>query len=161
MAERLAKEAATNHGSATTATTFFTSSDEPEPLEMIRINLEASLLALAGQLKLVFDLDSRCNTSNNNVRPQLGPGLTELLAKHGECRPASPPSDTDANPPKKDKLASLLTPCLSKLAKASQSLLKTLHLVHGVQRLNEEQPRSAIAHSLQHRRDVCFSQAVN
>lgn len=54
-----------------------------------------------------------------------------------------------------------LSPCLAKLLKAAQGLLKTLRLVHGVQRLKEELPRSATSHTLQHRRDVCFSQAVN
>jgi hypothetical protein len=54
-----------------------------------------------------------------------------------------------------------LSPCLSKLLSAAQALIKTLRLVHGVQRLQEELPRSATAHSIQHRRDVCFSQAVN
>lgn len=54
-----------------------------------------------------------------------------------------------------------LTPCLKKLLTAAQGLVKTLRLVHGVLRLREELPRSATAHSLQHRRDVCFSQAVS
>jgi len=43
---------------------LFASNDEPEPLEMIRINLEASLLALAGKLKGLFDLE--CNDSQQN-----------------------------------------------------------------------------------------------
>lgn len=33
-------------------TTFYSSSDEPEPSDLIRINLEASLLALAGKLQV-------------------------------------------------------------------------------------------------------------
>ena len=61
---------------------------------------------------------------------------------------------------KKQKWVAELSPCLSKLLSAAQSVVKTLRLVHGVLRLREELPRSATAHALQHRRDVCFSQAV-
>lgn len=53
-----------------------------------------------------------------------------------------------------------LTPCLNKLLNAAQGVVKTLRISHGIQRLKEELPRSATAHTLQHRRDVCFSQAV-
>ena len=53
-----------------------------------------------------------------------------------------------------------LTPCLTQLLASLRRLVRTLRLVHAVQRLKQEPPRSATAHSLQHRRDVCFSQAV-
>lgn len=53
-----------------------------------------------------------------------------------------------------------LTPCLNKLLTAAQAVVKTLRISHGIHRLREEMLRSATAHTLQHRRDVCFSQAV-
>lgn len=53
-----------------------------------------------------------------------------------------------------------LTPCLNKLLTAAQAVVKTLRVAHGIHRLREELPHSATAHTLQHRRDVCFSQAV-
>lgn len=46
MAERLVQE------SSMSGSTFYSASDELEPLDMIRINLEASLLALAGKLQV-------------------------------------------------------------------------------------------------------------
>ncbi len=61
----------------------------------------------------------------------------------------------------KHKWVTELSPCVSKLISAAQSVVKTLRLAHGIQRLREELPRSAMAHALQHRRDVCFSQAVS
>lgn len=48
MAERLFHDVGGNR------TTFYSSSDEPEPADLIRINLEASLLALAGKLQVNF-----------------------------------------------------------------------------------------------------------
>ncbi len=46
MAERLVQDSSTKRA------TFYSSTDEPEPLDLIRINLEASLLALAGKLQV-------------------------------------------------------------------------------------------------------------
>lgn len=50
MAERLVQDTSGNR------TTFYSASDEPEPADLIRINLEASLLALAGKLQVSFPL---------------------------------------------------------------------------------------------------------
>lgn len=47
MAERLV------HDTSGSRTTFYSTSDEPEPADLIRINLEASLLALAGKLQVI------------------------------------------------------------------------------------------------------------
>lgn len=47
MAERLAQNPDGGYGSA-----FFSAMDEPEPLDLIRINVEASLLTLAGKLQV-------------------------------------------------------------------------------------------------------------
>ena len=178
MAERLVHDSSNPSGPSSSS--FFSSVDDPEPLELIRINLEASLMALAGKLQALMKL---YRGSNNNGRlQQLGPGLNALLEKYEEGvygnkaestvdsgkSESSNTTETDeqtksrlSSPTMKKKWTSELTPCLSKLLKAAQSLLKTLRLVHGVQRLKEELPRSATAHSLQHRRDVCFSQAVS
>jgi len=50
MAERLVHD--TSNASGPSSSSFFSSVDDPEPLELIRINLEASLMALAGKLQL-------------------------------------------------------------------------------------------------------------
>jgi hypothetical protein len=47
MAERLVLD--TN----SSRKTFYSASDEPEPADLIRVNLEASLLALAGKLQVI------------------------------------------------------------------------------------------------------------
>jgi hypothetical protein len=113
--------------------------------------------------------------SNNNSQLEQAPGLASLLDKY-EGRLYSESADSvnknvedqndsaenSSNTEKSNqKWITELSPCLSKLLSAAQALIKTLRLVHGVQRLQEELPRSATAHSIQHRRDVCFSQAVN
>lgn len=117
------------------------------------------------------------NTNSCDYRLKNAPGLTALLEKyqgrlHGEestiNKPLSPlngrrdgPTNTNSFRVRShQKWSQELGPCLSKLLTASQNLTKTLRLVHGIQRLKEEPPRSAIAHALQHRRDVCFSQAL-
>lgn len=47
MAERLV------HDTSSSRNTFYSASDEPEPADLIRLNLEASLLAIAGKLQVV------------------------------------------------------------------------------------------------------------
>jgi hypothetical protein len=46
MAERLVLDTSSSRK------TFYSASDEPEPTDLIRVNLEASLLALAGKLQV-------------------------------------------------------------------------------------------------------------
>ncbi|EFX86646.1 hypothetical protein DAPPUDRAFT_307906 [Daphnia pulex] len=167
MAERLVLDTSSSRK------TFYSASDEPEPTDLIRVNLEASLLALAGKLQILLKLQPKM--SNNNSQLEQAPGLASLLDKY-EGRLYSDSADSvnknvenqndstmdSANTEKSNqKWCTELSPCLSKLLSAAQALIKTLRLVHGVQRLQEELPRSATAHSIQHRRDVCFSQAVN
>ena len=48
MAERLVMDS-----SGISRSTFYTASEDPEPLDLIRINLEASLLALSGKLQVL------------------------------------------------------------------------------------------------------------
>lgn len=113
--------------------------------------------------------------SNNNSQLEQAPGFASLLEKY-EGRLYSDSVDSinqnvedenateenrSSNTEHAEKWVADLSPCLSKLLSAAQTLVKTLRLVHGVQRLQEELPRSATAHSVQHRRDVCFSQAVS
>lgn len=105
------------------------------------------------------------------------PGLSALLEKYQGRREGSSnkapsplnglkrdgttlPCPDAFKKPGQEKWVQELSPCLGKLVTASQNLTKTLHLVHAIQRLKEEAPRSAVAYSLQHRRDVCFSQAL-
>lgn len=114
-------------------------------------------------------------TGNNNGQLENCPGLVSLLDKYeerlyadssdGSHQQVESKNVTDDERPRKEtnnrKWMAEISPCLSKLVSASQALVKTLRLVHGVLRLREELPRSASAHSLQHRRDVCFAQAVS
>ncbi|XP_046648953.1 inositol polyphosphate-4-phosphatase type I A-like isoform X2 [Daphnia pulicaria] len=166
MAERLVLDTSSSRK------TFYSASDEPEPTDLIRVNLEASLLALAGKLQILLKLQPKM--SNNNSQLEQAPGLASLLDKY-EGRLYTDSVDSvnknvenqndstmdSANTEKSNqKWCTELSPCLSKLLSAAQALIKTLRLVHGVQRLQEELPRSATAHSIQHRRDVCFSQAL-
>ena len=185
MAERLV------HDTGSRAT-FYTASDEPEPADLIRINLEASLLALAGKLQvgihltinqyshvymciLQILLKLQIKASNNNSQLEQAPSLVALLGKYEERLYSESTDNSNQDTEDQNTLAennlskneknnrkwiAELSPCLSKLISAAQALVKTLRLIHGVQRLKEELPRSATAHSLQHRRDVCFSQAV-
>lgn len=50
MAERLV------HDTSSSRKTFYSATDEPEPADLIRLNLEASLLALAGKLHVSVHL---------------------------------------------------------------------------------------------------------
>lgn len=125
-------------------------------------------------LQLLLRLKTRM--SNNNSQLEQAPGLVSLLDKYEDRLYADSTDSVNQSLEDQSSLAqdslsrkeknnqkwtSELSPCLSKLLSAAQALVKTVHLVHGLQRLREELPRSATAHSLQHRRDVCFSQAVN
>ncbi len=113
--------------------------------------------------------------SNNNSQLEQAPSLAALLDKYEERlysesndstnqdtqdQTALAENNLSKNEKNNQKWVAELSPCLCKLISAAQALVKTLRLIHGVQRLREELPRSATAHSLQHRRDVCFSQAV-
>lgn len=124
---------------------------------------------------LQFLLKLKSKISNNNSQLEHAPSLSALLDKYEDrlyldetenaTRHTVKNESRKENPPTKEQTnqtwISELTPCLKKLLSAAQGLVKTLRLVHGILRLREELPRSAIAHSLQHRRDVCFSQAVS
>lgn len=125
---------------------------------------------------MLLKLKTKTRTSNNNSQLEQAPCLVSLLDKY-EDRLYVDSADSvnqtvddqsslaedglSRNEKTNQKWSTELSPCLSKLLSAAQELVKTVHLVHGIQRLREELPRSATAHSLQHRRDVCFSQAVN
>lgn len=148
--------------------------EAPQPLEPIRQALEASLLTMAGKLQVMMKLYRSRNNNNGGGgrRQQLGPLMTALLDDYDEQRYGRRSGvDIDGPPqaPTKKKLSSAtltkiwaeeLTPCLTQLLASVRRLVRTLRLVHAVQRLKQEPPRSATAHSLQHRRDVCFSQAL-
>ena len=120
-------------------------------------------------------LKLQIKASNNNSQLEQAPSLVALLGKYEERLYSESTDNSNQDTEDQNTLAennlskneknnrkwiAELSPCLSKLISAAQALVKTLRLIHGVQRLKEELPRSATAHSLQHRRDVCFSQAV-
>ncbi|KAK2719965.1 hypothetical protein QYM36_004019, partial [Artemia franciscana] len=146
---------------------YYSSSEEPEPIELTCVNMEAGLLALAGKLSQFCNVD---DTAISGFRP-----LANLVSKRRSTTPVvarellsaqSPLSrpktlalDSEAKP-QKDWVAEL-KPCLKKIHHSANCLLKTARLAHTVLRLRVDPPKMALDHAVQLRRDACFSQANN
>lgn len=176
--------------SSSPSANYYRPTEEPEPLDLTQLNIEASVMCLVSKLKFFC---GRCDSPAIRLRhpkvplkregfavaPQQAPDVIaapmeptqQLKLDLAPGPPAAPPPPTA--PPKKgnkftDGLDLSLTtdwvaelrPSMRKLRHAMDRLLKTARLMHSVQRLQQDVRCNRLQASIMYRRDVCFSQAV-
>ncbi|KAG5684624.1 hypothetical protein PVAND_013846 [Polypedilum vanderplanki] len=187
---------------------FYRPSEEPEPLDLTQLNIEASVMCLVSKVKF---LCGRCGSPAIRLRNPRN--SISSLKRDSESVVTSQPtgsnengnrnstssitaltngSNKTPNMPSKDlnlalteavgevtrkvkkgnkftdgldlslttDWASELRPSMKKLRQAMDGLLKTVRLIHSVQRLHQDTKKITSNLAIMYRRDVCFSQAL-
>ncbi|XP_017853022.1 inositol polyphosphate-4-phosphatase type I A isoform X1 [Drosophila busckii] len=170
--------------SSSPSANYYRPTEEPEPLDLTQLNIEASVMCLESKLKFFC---GRCDSPAIRLRQPKLPQKREGFAVTPQQAPdvISPPAQSppQAQPPQlKLELATApkkvnkftdgldlslttdwtaeLRPSMRKLRHAMDRLLKTARLMHSVQRLQQDVRCNRIQSSITYRRDVCFSQAL-
>ncbi|KAH8241692.1 hypothetical protein KR038_009474 [Drosophila bunnanda] len=175
--------------SSSPSANYYRPTEEPEPLDLTQLNIEASVMCLVSKLKFFC---GHCDSPAIRLRqpkapakrregfavaPQQAPDVIVAPSPKLELD-LKPPVEEDALPPpaiikkKGNKFTdgldlSLTTdweaelrPSMRKLRHAMDRLLKTARLIHSVQRLQQDVRCNSLQASIMYRRDVCFSQAI-
>ncbi|XP_034475025.1 inositol polyphosphate-4-phosphatase type I A [Drosophila innubila] len=175
--------------SSSPSANYYRPTEEPEPLDLTQLNIEASVMCLVSKLKFFC---GRCDSPAIRLRHPKAPikreGFTvvpqqtpDVIAAPKEqpqqlkldLTPQPAPGLAAAPTAKKgnkftDGLDLSLTtdwvgelrPSMRKLRHAMDRLLKTARLMHSVQRLQQDVRCNRLQASIMYRRDVCFSQAL-
>lgn len=176
--------------SSSPSANYYRPTEEPEPLDLTQLNIEASVMCLVSKLKFFC---GRCDSPAIRLRHPKAPVKREgftvvpqqqapdvIAAPKAQPQPqlqldlATPDPTTTTTTVKKgnkftDGLDLSLTtdwvaelrPSMRKLRHAMDRLLKTARLMHSVQRLQQDVCCNRLQSSIMYRRDVCFSQAVS
>lgn len=140
-------------------------SEEPEPLDITQLNIEASVMCLVSKVKFL------CGRSGSPAIRLRNTGQHGL--KHIEKRQVIASGSTAEVDKKRNKFTDgldlnnivdwckELRPSMKKLKQAIDGLLKTARLTHSVFRLQIDEKTTQRICDVQYRRDVCFSQAVS
>ncbi|KAH8367681.1 hypothetical protein KR084_001456 [Drosophila pseudotakahashii] len=172
--------------SSSPSANYYRPTEEPEPLDLTQLNIEASVMCLVSKLKFFC---GRCDSPAIRLRhpkapikregfavaPQQAP---DVIAAPSAAAKQAPNLELDLKPggsvpvKKGNKFtdgldlsmttdwAAELRPSMRKLRHAMDRLLKTARLMHSVQRLQQDMRCNRIQASIMYRRDVCFSQAL-
>lgn len=176
--------------SSSPSANYYRPTEEPEPLDLTQLNIEASVMCLVSKLKFFC---GRCDSPAIRLRhpkvplkregftvaPQQAPDVIAAPTAapsqqlNLDLAPAPATASAPAAATKKgnkftDGLDLSLTtdwvgelrPSMRKLRHAMDRLLKTARLMHSVQRLQQDVRCNRVQASIMYRRDVCFSQAV-
>ncbi|XP_030568017.1 inositol polyphosphate-4-phosphatase type I A isoform X1 [Drosophila novamexicana] len=176
--------------SSSPSANYYRPTEEPEPLDLTQLNIEASVMCLVSKLKFFC---GRCDSPAIRLRhpkvplkregftvaPQQAPDVIAAPTAapsqqlNLDLAPAPATASAPAAATKKgnkftDGLDLSLTtdwvgelrPSMRKLRHAMDRLLKTARLMHSVQRLQQDVRCNRVQASIMYRRDVCFSQAL-
>ena len=137
--------------------------DEPEPIDLTHLNIEAAMMCLAPKVRLLSGKANSPTLSSRTFR------FKELEAKrNGNQNKESgnenfkipdvpkPSHDIDAI----EDWTAELRPSMRKLRQGMDSLCKTAKLSCSVLRLQQTPSAVQLTHQIKYRRDVCFSQAL-
>ena len=134
--------------------------DEPEPIDLTHLNIEASMMCLAGKVRLLCGRAASPSLSSRTFRFRELDGKTYRLNE----KPFSI-GDVPKKPVETEKevhdWANELRPSMRKLRQGMDSLCKTARLVCSVLRLQQTSEAVDLSHAIKYRRDVCFSQALS
>ena len=135
--------------------------DEPEPIDLTHLNIEAAMMCLASKVRLLSGKANSPTLSSRTFR------FKELEAKRG-CQNDIKNENfkiPDVPKPSQDIEAiedwtAELRPSMRKLRQGMDCLCKTAKLACSVLRLQQTAEAVQLTHQIKYRRDVCFSQAL-
>ena len=134
--------------------------DEPEPIDLTHLNIEAAMMCLASKVRLLSGKANSPTLSSRTFR------FKELEAKrNSEFKSQENFKIPDVPKPSQDIEAiedwtAELRPSMRKLRQGMDSLCKTAKLSCSVLRLQQTAAAVQLTHQINYRRDVCFSQAL-
>ena len=134
--------------------------DEPEPIDLTHLNIEAAMMCLASKVRLLSGKANSPTLSSRTFR------FKELEAKrNSEFKSQENFKIPDVPKPSQDIEAiedwtAELRPSMRKLRQGMDSLCKTAKLSCSVLRLQQTAAAVQLTHQIKYRRDVCFSQAL-
>lgn len=141
--------------------------DEPEPIDLTHLNIEAAMMCLAGKVRLLCGRAESPSLCSRTFRfRELDGTNLKLKQPHLQVERHFSIGDVPKKPiqdQEKVKIsdwASELRPSMTKLRQGMDSLCKTARLVCSVLRLQQTQDAVSLCHAIKYRRDVCFSQAI-
>jgi len=164
----------------------YRSGDEPEPIDLTHLNIEASMMCLASKVRSVCGKANSPTLSNRTFRFKELDSLKKTISsktqnnysnrkENGDTTCQESQSDTEAESssfkipdvPKPNNgseeiadWAGEVRPSMRKLRQGMDSLLKTSRLMCSVLRLQQLKEAVQLTHAVKYRRDVCFSQAL-
>ncbi len=144
--------------------------DEPEPIDLTHLNVEAAMMCLASKVRVLCgkansptlcartfrfkELDAARTTGNGTATMPKSASHDSSFKIPDVPRPTRPDGDSVSD------WAAELRPSMRKLRQGMDSLCKTARLVCTVLRLRQLREAVNLTHSIKYRRDVCFSQAL-
>ena len=160
--------------------------DEPEPIELTHLNIEAAMMCLASKVRAVSGKANSPTLSNRTFRFKELDSLKRTvslkaqessfhLIENGDtsCKDSHSDAEMESSGfkipdvPKPNNgseeiadWAAEVRPSMRKLRQGMDSLLKTSRLMCSVLKLQQLQEAVKLTHEVKHRRDVCFSQAL-
>lgn len=175
--------------SSSPSANYYRPTEEPEPLDLTQLNIEASVMCLVSKVKF---LCGRCGSPAVRLRQPKQPVKRSGFGQQLAATPApdlvdvAVPAVDSAAPAAMPTLALALSdskkagnkftdgldlslttdwaaelrPSMRKLRQAMDGLLKTARLMHSVQRLQQDMRRTSAHLATMYRRDVCFAQAL-
>ena len=111
---------------------YYREGDEPEPIDMTLLNIEASMMCLTGKLGQLIETEKQAKSQNSE---------RDLVRSSEDW-------------------AEEVRPSMRKLRQGMDSLLKTTRMMCSVFRLQQSPEAVRLTASVKHRRDICFSQAL-
>lgn len=133
--------------------------DEPEPIDLTHLNIEAAMMCLASKVRLL------CGKANSPTLSSRTFRFKELDAKRSLKKSEENFQIPDVPKPSQDiesieDWAAELRPSMRKLRQGMDSLCKTSKLTCSSLKLRQTSDAVQLSHAIKYRRDVCFSQAL-
>ena len=112
--------------------------DEPEPLDLTHLNIEAAILCLSSKVRVMSGARSSCDHDTQMRLPEV----------------------TNPNSEAVEDWAEEVRPSMRKLRQGMDSLLKSTRMMCSVLRLEQSEEAVRLTAEIKQRRDICFSQAL-
>ncbi|XP_059080345.1 inositol polyphosphate-4-phosphatase type I A-like isoform X1 [Tigriopus californicus] len=149
----------------------YRSGDEPEPIDLTHLNIEAAMMCLASKIRMLCGKANSPTLSSRTFRfKELDMARQKKLGSVVSSIPKSASLDSafkipdvprpQESPNDIEDWTSELRPSMRKLRQGMDSLCKTSRLVCSVLRLQQSREAVNLSHDIKYRRDVCFSQAL-
>ena len=139
--------------------------DEPEPIDLTYLNIEAAMMCLASKVRAICGPAHSPTLSNRtfHFKEQENLKRSNLSSDGKKTEETDDFKIPDVPNPKHEKIddwAEEVRPSMRKLRQGMDSLLKSSRLMCSVLKLQQQQDAVKLTAEVKHRRDVCFSQAL-